>query len=367
MPIFLLVRFLNRRPKRHALVMIGAAVVCVVVGGAVFATTQHLPVTTGWYWAITTATTVGYGDVTPKNASGRFVASVVMLTTIPLLAGAFATITGSAVANGVRRLLEMGAKFPEGSYLLVLGMHPAVPVVVEELEHAGDAVVLIADVDPATVPRHAHFIRGDPTSEEVLARGKPEGAARILIAPDDDGDTLVTAVLVHQEAPDVPVTALVGSRRLVTALNDLGVAQVLSPDDLTGHTIAKGMEAPHSAQLLMHLVRGEEHRLVEHRIGPDVAPRPLSAVRADRRDLVLGVVRDGTVSLGVSDDPDVRPGDYLLFVEPNDRLRHPLEQAGAQPPGAEMVASPASDAAPRPGRGEPGGGGAAGEGAGGGH
>jgi voltage-gated potassium channel len=341
MPI-LLVRLLNLRHGRHALMMIAAAVLCVLVGGAVFAATQHLPVTTGWYWAITTATTVGYGDVTPKNASGRVVASVVMLTTIPLLAGAFAIITGSAVASGVRRLLEMGAKFPEGAYVLVLGMHPAIPVVLEELEYAGRAVVLVADVDASAVPSRAHFIRGDPTSEEALARGRPAGAARILIAAEDDGDVLVAAVLVHQEAPDVPVTALVGSRRLITALRDLGVGQVLSPDDLTGHTIAKGMEAPHSGELLMHLVRGEEHRLVEQKIGADEPRRLLSAVRSERRELVLGVARGGTVSLGVSEDPEVAPGDFLLVVEPNGRHGH-REHAARNGPDASASAATAPD------------------------
>jgi voltage-gated potassium channel len=314
---FLLVRLINLRPRQHALALIGAAIFFVVLGGAVFAATQHLPLTTGWYWAITTATTVGYGDVTPKNASGRFVASAVMLTTIPLLAGAFAVITGSAVARGVRRILEMGARFPEGSYVLVLGMHPAIPIVLQELEHAGDTAVLIADVDPSAVPHHVHFIRGDPTSEAVLARGRPEGAARVLVAAENDGDVLVSAVLVRQEAPDVPVTALVGSRRLIPALKDLGIAQVLSPDDLTGHAVAKGLEAPHAGELLMHLVRGEEHRLVEHRVEAGQPPRPLSSVRAERRELILGVVQGASVSLGVSDDPEVRPGDFLLVLEPN--------------------------------------------------
>ncbi len=314
---FLLVRLINLRPRLHAMLLIGAAIFFVVVGGLIFAATQHLPVTTGWYWAITTATTVGYGDVTPKNASGRFVASVVMLTTIPLLAGAFAVITGSAVARGVRRILEMGARFPEGSYVLVLGMHPAVSVVLQELENAGETAVVVADVDPSAVPRHAHFIRGDPTSDDVLARGRPAGAARVLIAAENDGDVLVSAVLVRQEAPGVPITALVSSRRLIPALKDLGVAQVLSPDDLTGHAVAKGLEAPHAGELLMHLVRGEEHRFVEHRVEASEPPRPLSSVRAERHELVLGVVQGSSVSLGVSDDPEVGPGDFLLVLEPN--------------------------------------------------
>jgi voltage-gated potassium channel len=321
MPL-ILVRLLTIRPHRHALMLIGAAVFFIVVGGAAFAATQHLPVTTGWYWAITTATTVGYGDVTPRNASGRIVASLVMLTTIPLLAGAFAVITGSAVARGVRRLLEIGATFPEGSYVLVLGMHPAIPVVLKELEHSGDPVVLVADVDPSSVPHQVHVIKGDPTSEDVLARGRPERASRVLIAAENDGDVLVTAVLVRQEAPAVPVTALVSSNRLIPALKDLGVLQVLSPDDLTGHTVAKGLEAPHAGEVLMQLVRGEEHRLVEHEVEPGEPPRLLSAVRGDRCELVLGMVRGSFVSLGVADDPEVRPGDLLLLVEPNGHRGH---------------------------------------------
>jgi voltage-gated potassium channel len=315
MTIFLLL--LRNRSHRHATLLVVAAVCCVLIGGAVFALTQHLPVTTGWYWAVTTATTVGYGDVTPKNPAGRVVAIAVMLTTIPLLAAAFAVLTGSAIANGVRRLMEMGSRFPEGSYRLVLGMHPAVPVVLEELANAGDAVVLVADVEPSTVPGHVHLIRGDPTSEEALRAARPAGAAHILIAAEDDGDVLVTAVLVHEEAPGVPVTALVSSGRLVRALKDLGVSQVLSPDDLTGHTVAKGLEAPHAADLLMHLVQGEQHRLVEYVIEDGAKTQPLSAVRAQRRGLILGVIHRGIVSLGVAEDPEVAPGDVLLVVEPN--------------------------------------------------
>jgi len=331
----ILVRLLNLPPRRHAVLLVGAALLCIVGGGIAFASTQGVALTTGWYWAITTATTVGYGTVVPHDPTGRLVASIVMLTTIPLLAAAFAVITGSAVTRGVRRLLEMHAMFPEGTYVLVLGMHPAVPVVLDELEHDDDAVVLVADVEPSSVPRHVHLIKGDPSTEDVLARGRPEGASRVLIATEDDGDVLVIAVLVHQEAPMVPVTALVGSTRLIPALKDLGVVQVLSPDDLTGHTVAKGLEAPHAGELLMHLVRSEEHRLVEQRIGAAEPVRPLSEVRAAHRGLVLGVVKGSSVSLGVADDPEVGPGDLLLLVEPNGhrhRRGHEARKVGVEGP-----------------------------------
>jgi voltage-gated potassium channel len=315
-PIFF-IRLLEDRPQRHALILLATVIGDILVGGVVFAATQHIPVTSGWYWAITTATTVGYGDITPHNGSGRFVASAVMLTSIPLLAASFALFTGSTITSGLRRILQMSSPFPQGPYRLVLGMHPAVPVVLEELATTGDGVVLVADVDPSTVPPHVHVVRADPTSERGVRAGRPEHAAHILIASDDDGDVLVTAVLVHQEAPGVPVTALVGSRRLIAPLHDLGVGQVISPDDLTGHTVAKGLEAPHAGELLMHLVRGEEHRLVERVVEDGTPPQPLSAVRSAARELILGVVHRGNLSLGVTDDPTVEGGDMLLLVRPN--------------------------------------------------
>ena len=68
---------------------------------------------------------MGYGDVVPKDAAGRLIASGVMVTTTPLLAAAFALLTGSALANGVRKVMQMSVRSPEGSYRLVLDVHPA--------------------------------------------------------------------------------------------------------------------------------------------------------------------------------------------------------------------------------------------------
>ncbi len=189
--------------------LLGALATCVVAGGALFALTQHIPFTTGLYWAVTTATTVGYGDVTPKNPSGRIVASVVMLTCIPLLGATFALLTGATVSAGLRKVLNMGRGFPDGSYRIVVGMHPAVPAIIRELDKAEDAVVLVADIDPTEIPEDVHLVRGDPTSPAVLRRARPEGAMHALVTGAADGDVLVSSVLIREQAPDLPI---VGSR-----------------------------------------------------------------------------------------------------------------------------------------------------------
>ena len=45
---------------------------------------EYTSVWEGLWWALQTVTTVGYGDVTPENVGGRFVAGAVMLAGVSL-------------------------------------------------------------------------------------------------------------------------------------------------------------------------------------------------------------------------------------------------------------------------------------------
>jgi len=66
----------------------------VVAGGLTFAVVEKdTTALDGLYWAVTTVTTVGYGDLSPQSDAGRAIAVVVMLTGIgfvALLTGAIA-------------------------------------------------------------------------------------------------------------------------------------------------------------------------------------------------------------------------------------------------------------------------------------
>lgn len=317
--MFLLLRLIKAGRRRHVAALLSAVVVIVFAGAGAFAATQHIPFTTGLYWAITTATTVGYGDITPHNPSGRLVASVVMLTAIPLLAATFALVTGAAAAAGLRRILGMVSTFPTGSYRLVVGSHPTVPAIIDELVKADIAVVLVADVDPTHVREGVHVVRGDPTDPATLRKAHPEKAAHALVAGANDGDVLVMAVLLHQQAPALAISALSNAGPVRAALKAIGVSQTISVDELVAHTLAKSLETPHAGDLLLHLVDSDQHRLTESEVDSADVGKPLSDVREDRTGLVLGLVHDGAVLLGIGSDPIVATGDHLLVAEAVDR------------------------------------------------
>jgi voltage-gated potassium channel len=315
--IALLVRVFKHKQRRSIILLLGSAIGCVIVGGALFAAAEHLPVTTGWYWAITTATTVGYGDVTPKTAIGRVIASATMLTTIPLLASAFAIVTGRAAAEGLRRILAMSSRAPDGVFRLVVGMSPTVPAILDELVRADVPVVLVADVDPVTVERRVHVVRGDPTQASTIKAARPQDAEQALVTGASDGEVLITSVLLRKAAPDLTITALVSSSGVREALSDLGIQQTLSGQELVAGTLAKSLETPHAADMMVQLVESDKHKLTEIDPGAAAVGKALSTIRDEQSVLVMGLVHEGTFTLGIGDDPVVAAGDKLLIAEPD--------------------------------------------------
>ncbi len=301
--------------RRHrSVVLLGVAATAVVVGGIAFAVAESISVGRGIYWALVTASTVGYGDVIPHDTAGRVIAALVILTAIPSLASVFALAAGLAAAVHIRRLLGMEHVTPEGEFTVVYGMQPAVPRIVDELVASGRRVVLVAECDPNEVSHKVQLISGDPTNEIIMRKSQPERAVGALVANPDDGDVLVTCVALRTLAPELEVTALVRSPKIGQALRDLGVVRTLSSDELVAHTLAKTLEAPHAGELLLRLIDSSRFRMEERPVPGDMIGTAPGDVRLDPPAIVLGVLREGEVSPCLTDSPGLAHGDVLITL-----------------------------------------------------
>ena len=90
------------------------AVLLVLVAGALERIVEPDTFTSiglAYWWAVTTVTTVGYGDVVPESPGGRIVAAMLMLTglaLIPTLTSVIvSTLIGKRHAADQQRIIEM--------------------------------------------------------------------------------------------------------------------------------------------------------------------------------------------------------------------------------------------------------------------
>jgi voltage-gated potassium channel len=104
------------RSAANVIVVVTALVV--VLGGVLMRALdgdEYPNVWKGMWWALQTVTTVGYGDVTPTETSGRIVAAFIMLEGVAFLSIVVAAITSIFVARAQReREAETTAKADGG-------------------------------------------------------------------------------------------------------------------------------------------------------------------------------------------------------------------------------------------------------------
>src|SRR3954453_20063923 len=99
------------RPRYAAYLVIAVWLVAVVTFGIVERIVDPHTFKTIWlagWWAITTVTTGGYGDVVPGQAAGKAIASILMLGGLSFLSVLTATITSAFVQRRQRQLQERG-------------------------------------------------------------------------------------------------------------------------------------------------------------------------------------------------------------------------------------------------------------------
>jgi voltage-gated potassium channel len=92
--------------RRAAAIIASFTVMITIVGGILERVLDHREYPTigrGLWFALQTVTTVGYGDVTPRDSVGRFIAAVVMLSGIGFLAVITAAVTAALVESSRSR------------------------------------------------------------------------------------------------------------------------------------------------------------------------------------------------------------------------------------------------------------------------
>jgi voltage-gated potassium channel Kch len=174
----------------------------------VFRQAMALSFIDAFYFIVTTVTTTGYGDISPKDAgvAVKLYACLVMVLGSALTAVLFSIVTDFVVKARVREALS-GRRRRTGGHVIVAGLGNLGLRTVEALRREGTVVVAVEKDGNSefveSVKGTAEVVVGDARLPEVLARAGVAEASAIVCATGDDAANLGTALAAREAAPGV--------------------------------------------------------------------------------------------------------------------------------------------------------------------
>jgi voltage-gated potassium channel len=220
MSIFFLMRkMVSTVCTRFSWAALGVAVIVhAVIGyaGLALSGEAHLiePVTFFYYY-ITTAMTVGYGDLAPLTGPGRIFAALwLMIGGIVLLTTVIGKTTNTLVDIWRHKMKGKGSYENHCDHTVLIGWEGArseeIVGLLKADETSNDNLIVIcaSSIEENPMPGDTAFVRGETvTSPAVLARAGVATAERVLIRTGSDDETLAAVLAVHQLKPRGHVVA----------------------------------------------------------------------------------------------------------------------------------------------------------------
>jgi len=285
-----------------------------------------------FYWAITTLSTVGYGDVLPGSVDARLVAMSAMFIQIFLLGYLISVITTTVGSEQQKRSLGLLGTDFEG-HVVVLGYSAVGRSAVRELLAQEQKVALVVEA-PDDVPNartlapesELYVTYGPPAEREILQRTNVPKAHSVIVCTTDDAANMIAALNVRTVAPGIRVVASISRPELHDTVRAAGVTFVASPPDIGGRLCASAAFEPEVADALDDLTQGnvradiQEYRVTERTpIARQTFGEAERIVRASSGCLLIGYARPngvGGFEVHVNPEPSVAlaPGDALLVI-----------------------------------------------------
>jgi voltage-gated potassium channel len=188
-----------------------------------------------FYYTLVTASTVGYGDVTPTSQVARLFGMSVVVIGTASFAVALGTLLGPVIqARFARALGRMSdtdlRRFDD--HVLVLGYSDIVAAILDENPDPDSDVVVVTpdrEVIQSLTDRNIGALAADPDDESSLHEAGVERARLAIVATGDDAADALTILTVRQLNPDVEIRAVATNRENVRKLENAGATSVISP------------------------------------------------------------------------------------------------------------------------------------------
>ena len=200
--------------------------------------------TDAFYYTLVTASTVGYGDVTPASERATLFGMSVVLLGTASFAIALGTLLGPAIE---KRLSEALGNMTDAqldlleNHVVVLGYGDLTEPILDELASATEFVVVTPDNEKVArlQQRDIPVLTDDPSDEAPLTRAGIHDATAAVAATNDDAQDALGILTARALNPELNIVAAATDRENVEKLRRAGADTVISPAVIGGHLLVQ--------------------------------------------------------------------------------------------------------------------------------
>lgn len=197
----------------------------------------------GWWWALVTISTLGYGDLVPVSAEGRILAAALLFIGAGLISSYFFIFT-AYLLRSQQSVREGAAALSKSEHIIVVGWNARAYYLLSQIDE--DAVIIdhTLSTHPMYDQKHVDFIKGTAYQSSVLHKACVETAKEIIITADQhlneeaaDTHTVLTILTAKQMNPSIYCVAELISTELKEQAISAGADSIVQTKRVIGEAL----------------------------------------------------------------------------------------------------------------------------------
>ncbi|PDT14867.1 transmembrane cation transporter [Rhizobium sp. J15] len=278
------------------------------------------------YYYMVTATTVGYGDISPRSEAGRLLVALFVLpggiAIFTAVLGKLLTGIGTIWRNRMRGLGDYGER---AGHVIVVGWqegqtHQVLRLLhTERQAHEPMSVLIAKDLAENPASDCADYIRTERLADaDALTRAGAAGARSIVIRGANDDETLAAVLIAEEHAPAAHIVAYFQDDRTAQMVKQRR-PRVEAVGSLAEELLSRSARDPGSSEIAARLLSAASADTAFSLLVPPLSA-PLSygsvflSLKRQYNVTLVGMLHKGVTDLNCRDDLQLRGGETLYYI-----------------------------------------------------
>jgi voltage-gated potassium channel len=281
----------------------------------------------GVWWAIITASTVGFGDYYPVSTWGRITAILLLLIGTGFLSSYFIHLSAATVTKQ-NAYAEGKVGFKGNDQIIIIGWNERSRSVIRSLIESDELIILVDDSLGSNPIKddNVHFIRGRANKDETLLNAGISTARKVIITSDQnldelqaDMNTILTLLAIKGLNPDIRCIAEIQTSEQINNARRAGADELIPANSLTSAVLLNSIASAEVVNPLLDLL-GELNGKRLSYIEPEASlidknfQEASSFLLKERNIILIGRKRGDDIIVNPKNNIRVKYDDQLLAI-----------------------------------------------------